>query len=598
MNKARIRWYGEFEDAAIERDYYRKEVAASFNTVRFTILVVGLLYMLFIFSDTVYPAPYFLYAIIARVAVTALGIGIFIMSKRLKDKCFIVHWGFLFSFSVFASYLFVFYIFGSNAVVTSSFSAMVMMMTLYMIPGKWRVVTLASIAYLLAYLGYALLIHMNPDAVFIMYSLVPIPIAITSFLTYYVNISKRKLYWQNRRLEQAAEELEQKVLQRTQDLEEKTQEAVEANRAKSAFLRNVSHEIRTPINAITGMTSVAQQTDDPARISACLGNITIAAMHLLGTINGIIDMAQFESGQLTFQEAAFPFRETLQKAVDTHLFSVHEKRIDFELDVDEALPNTLVSDSHRLTQVIGNLLSNAVKFTAEGGSVSLRAKGEAQADGHVLLSIQVQDNGIGIGEEQQAKLFTPFMQVESASTRKFGGTGLGLVLCKRIAEGMGGTITVQSAIGKGSSFTFTALVGLMPDEAQPNANARNYAGKRVLLAEDAAINREILMALLENTGMAFTCVENGRQAVDAFRETAGAFDLIFMDVQMPVMDGVEATKQIRAMDFPNAQRIPIIATTANVSREDVESYIVAGMNAHLSKPLNVSDIFAVLARCF
>ncbi|MDR0898533.1 MAG: response regulator [Oscillospiraceae bacterium] len=598
MNEARIRWYGEFENAAIERDFYREEVGASFRTVRLTILIVGLLYMLFIFSDTHYPTTFLLYAIISRVSVTALSLGIFFASKRLKDKRFIVHLGFFFSFTVFVSYLYVFYLFGTNAVVTSSFSAMIMMMTLYMIPAKWRVVTLSSIAYLLAYLGYAFLIKMDPEPVFIMYSLVPIPIAITSFLTWRISISKRQLYWQNRLLEQAANELEQKVLQRTQDLEEKTQEAVEANRAKSAFLRNVSHEVRTPINAITGMTSVAQQTDDPARISACLNNITIAAMHLLGTINGIIDMAQFESGQLTFQEAAFSFRETLQKAVDTVLFSVHEKRIDFELDIDEALPNTLVSDSHRLTQVITNLLSNAVKFTAEGGSVSLRAKGKAQTDGNVLLSIQVQDNGIGIGEEQQAKLFTPFMQVESAYTRKFGGTGLGLVLCKRIAERMGGTITVQSAIGKGSSFTFTALVGLMPDEAQPNATAHNYAGKRVLLAEDAAINREILMALLEDSGMVFTCAENGRQAVDAYRETAGAFDLIFMDVQMPVLDGVEATRQIRAMDLPNAKRIPIIATTANVSREDIDAYIAAGMNAHLSKPLNVSDIFAVLARCF
>jgi signal transduction histidine kinase len=598
MNEAKIKWYGEFKDAAIERDYYRKDIGSSFNTVRFTILAVGLLFSLFILSDLIYPKELLLYGISSRLFVTALSVVIFFLSKCLKDKCYIVHICFLFSFCVVVSYFYAFYIFGSSSVITSSFSVMIMIMTLFMIPAKWRVVTLVSIGYFIAYIVYALLIDMDKALLFIMLSLVPIPIVITSYLTCRINNSKRRSYWQNRMLEQSADELEQKVLQRTQDLEEKTQEAIEANKAKSAFLRNVSHEVRTPINAITGMTSVAQQTNDPERITDCLNNINDAAMRLLGIINDIIDMAQFESGKLTFYGAAFSFRETLKKAVDTVLFSVHEKHIDFNYEVDETLPQTLVSDSHRLTQVVTHLLSNAVKFTPEGGSVTLHAKGQMQANGNVTLSIQVRDTGIGIGQEQQTRLFTPFMQVDSASTRKFGGTGLGLALCKRIADSMGGTITVESEVGKGSVFTFTAPVGFIPDKVLPNTTEHNFKGKRVLLAEDVAINRDILLALLEDSGILFTCVENGALAVDTFRKSAGAFDMIFMDVRMPVLDGLEATKQIRELGFPNAQSVPIVATTANVSREDVESYLAAGMNALISKPLDLSEIYKVLAQYF
>jgi signal transduction histidine kinase/ActR/RegA family two-component response regulator len=596
MDEPRIKWYGEFQNAAIESDYYSGQVTASFRAVRNTILTVGIVYLFFILNDFTYPSEFLVYALSSRFFVGALSVVIFIVSKRLKDKRAIVPLSFIFSLAVFVSYFYVFTIFGSKAVVSSSITAMIMIMTLFMIPAKWRVITSISLIYFIVYIFYAYFADMIVAEVWSILTLVPLPIAITSYLTCRISISNRRSYWQNRMLEQAADELEQKVLSRTQDLEVKTQEAIEANNAKSAFLRNVSHEVRTPINAITGMCSVAQQTDNPERIADCLGNINEAAMRLLGIINDIIDMAQFESGQLTFHEEAFPFRETLQKAIDTLLFSVHEKHINFNFDIGEALPNTLVGDSHRLTQVITKLLSNAVKFTAEGGSVSLHASGQAQTDGSVILSIEVRDTGIGIGPEQKEKLFTPFMQVESAATRRFGGTGLGLALSKRIAEHMGGTITVESAIGKGSDFTFTARVGSMPDEAPQSIDASSFKGMRVLLAEDVAINREILLALLEDSGIIFTCVENGAQVVDAFREAPGAFDLIFMDVQMPVMDGVEATRQIRAMDFPAAKSIPIVATTANVSSEDVEAYIDAGMNAHLSKPLELSDIYAVLAR--
>jgi signal transduction histidine kinase len=598
MNEPKIKWYGEFEDATIEREYFRHDIGTSFRVVRFTILAVGLFFLLLILNDVTYLNEYVLLAVGTRLLVSSLSIVIFFFCKRLKDQRLLVLLCFLFSLSVFFSYFYVFYIVGSKAVVTSSFAALIMIMTLYMIPTRWRVVTLVAVGYYFAYIGYAFLIQMNMTEVWIMQTLVPIPIAITSYLICRIGYSKRRAYRQNRMLEQAADVLEQKVLKRTQDLEEKTQEAIEANNAKSAFLRNISHEVRTPINAIIGMNSVAQQTDDPARIADCLDNINDAAMRLLGIINDTIDMAQFESGSLTFNHAAFSFRATLRKAVDTILFSVHEKNIAFKFAIDESLPGTLVSDSHRLTQVITNLLSNAVKFTAEGGSISLLAKGQSQTDGNILLTIQVRDTGIGISEEEQTKLFTPFMQVERASTRRFGGTGLGLALCKRIAERMGGTITVESVVGKGSTFTFTAPVGFLPDEAQPTAIARNYEGKRVLLAEDVAINREIFLALLEGSGIEFTCVENGAQVVEAFRETPEAFDMIFMDVQMPVLDGVEATKQIRAMDSLYALRIPIIATTANVSREDIESYISAGMNAHIGKPLDISDIYEVLARYF
>jgi signal transduction histidine kinase/ActR/RegA family two-component response regulator len=382
--------------------------------------------------------------------------------------------------------------------------------------------------------------------------------------------------------------------------------ALSASRAKSDFLSNVSHEMRTPLNAIMGMIDIARGAGDVEKKDYSLEKMKEASRHLLSIINDVLDMSKIEANKLELSPVDFSFRKLIDKVVTVSAFHIKREQ-HFIKSIDPEIPDRLYGDDQRLSQVVTNLLSNAGKFTPEGGEIRLEAKLLAKEKDRYKIAISVADTGIGISDEQQALLFNPFQQAESATTRKFGGTGLGLAISKRIVDIMSGEITLESELGKGSVFTVilplsAALFAANPEEDEKAAEAEEYtevrpnefAGKRLLLAEDVEINREIVMTLLESSGLEIDCAENGVEAVELYRSDPGRYDMIFMDMQMPEMDGCEATQRIRALDDPRAKTVPIVALTANVFKEDIDRCLAAGMNSHIGKPLSLTDITAKL----
>jgi signal transduction histidine kinase/DNA-binding response OmpR family regulator/ABC-type amino acid transport substrate-binding protein len=517
-----------------------------------------------------------------------------------------------------------------------------------------------------------------------------------------------------------------------------------ASRAKSDFLANMSHEIRTPMNAIIGMTSIGKSSTDVERKDYSLTKIEDASNHLLGIINDILDMSKIEANKFDLSSEEFEFEKMLQRVVNVINFRIDQKQQRFSVHIDKAIPRILVGDDQRLAQVITNLLSNAVKFTPGQGSISLDTRFVKEENKVCTIQIEVNDTGIGISAEQQQRLFHPFQQAESSTTRKFGGTGLGLVISRRIVEMMGGTIWIESDPGKGSTFAFTVQLGRGADEKRSmlapgvnwgnirlmavdddpdireyftdlaqrfsvscdavpggeealeaitrngaydiyfidwkmpgmngveltrkirerdpgdsvvimisaaewntieneakqagvnkflskplfpssiadlineclgggagaqaeDASADTFEGFRILLAEDVEINREIVLTLLEPTGIAIDCAVNGAEAVQLYSADPEKYAMIFMDVQMPEMDGFEATRHIRAFEANVLQKsameqetslkgIPIVAMTANVFKEDIEKCLAAGMNDHVGKPLDFEEVLAKLRK--
>ncbi|MCL2539396.1 MAG: response regulator, partial [Oscillospiraceae bacterium] len=524
----------------------------------------------------------------------------------------------------------------------------------------------------------------------------------------------------------------------TEELAAALERAQAASKAKSDFLANMSHEIRTPMNAIIGMTNIAKSAFSIERKDYALGRIDDASTHLLGVINDILDMSKIEADMLELHTVAFDFENLLKKVINIINFKIVEKHQKFAVYIDENIPRMLLFDDQRLAQVITNLLSNSVKFTPEFGTITLDTKLVSEEDGICEIRFDVTDTGVGISEEQLNRLFRPFEQAESSTTRKYGGTGLGLALTKRIVELMGGEISVISTLGEGSTFSFTIkserlaisaelvpeplnsvaadklrvllvdddpdireyfvdiamrfsiacdtaasgaeamelidagmhydicfvdwnMIGMdgielsrrikeinkdkmviimissiewqkieteakdagvdrfMPKPIFPSEfvecinvcfgldllnegrkenedKVDSFWGYRLLLVEDIEINREIVMALLEPTLVEIDCAENGAVAVEMFSKNPEKYNIIFMDLQMPEMDGYEATQRIRAIDDELAQTIPIVAMTANVFKEDVEKCLAAGMNDHVGKPLDFDAVLQILRK--
>ena len=385
--------------------------------------------------------------------------------------------------------------------------------------------------------------------------------------------------------------------------------AEQASNAKSIFLSNMSHEIRTPLNAIVGMTTIGKRESTTEGKNHAFSRIGDASTHLLGIISDILDMAKIEADKLELAPIAYLFGEMIQRVLTVIHFRADEKQQVLDVHIDSSVPNAMIGDDQRLAQVITNLLSNAVKFTPEGGAISLDASAETSADGACVLRVQVTDNGIGIPRGAQAKLFDAFEQADSGRNREYGGTGLGLAISKRIVEMMDGRIWVESEPGKGSKFIFTVQVvrGLdrgMPEEdpaakggdAGEAARAGAFEGKRLLVAEDVEINREILIALLEDCGLAIECAENGKEALEMIAKAPERYDVVFMDMQMPVMDGLEATRRIRALPARRQGRLPIVAMTANVFKDDIDACHLAGMDDHLGKPLDMEKVMEKLEK--
>jgi signal transduction histidine kinase/CheY-like chemotaxis protein len=385
-------------------------------------------------------------------------------------------------------------------------------------------------------------------------------------------------------------------------LEKSREDALMASRAKSSFLSNMSHEIRTPINAIVGMTEIGRNSGDISRKDYAFDKIENASSHLLGVINDILDISKIESGKMELSPVNFSFRNMIDTVASVMVFKFKDKRQLFSADLDPDIPQWLFGDDQRIAQVITNILSNAQKFTPAGGKIELIARRDKCTDDGCVIGIEVRDTGIGMTPEQQMKLFGAFQQADISTSREYGGTGLGLAISKQLLRMMGGDIWVKSDIGKGSSFFFNAEFALgQPEEKQSKKvggsdDSSGYEGYTIMLVDDVDINLEIASAMLESTGVAIETFSDGREAYESFAEKGDKYDLIFMDVQMPVIDGLECTRRIRAIGTPKAKSVPIIAMTANVFKQDIEQCLEAGMNDHLGKPIAMNDILKKLSQ--
>ncbi len=383
-------------------------------------------------------------------------------------------------------------------------------------------------------------------------------------------------------------------------------QAEAATRAKTTFLANMSHEIRTPLNAIIGMTRIGMGATELERTQYCLGKIDAASKQLLGLINDILDISKIEANKLELTAAPYDLRHMIDTLVNVMFVKAEEKAIELIADVDARLPEVVVGDEMHLSQVIMNLLSNAIKFTPENGRVRLSVSmGEMVSDEESMLEVSVTDTGIGITPEQKTRLFVAFEQADGSIARKYGGTGLGLAISKQIVRLMGGDIDVRDGDnGIGSCFYFSVKIGRAAEGAERiqepldlgQHGQSTYPGRVLMLVEDIDINREIVMTMLEDTQLTIEPEENGLLALDAFERDPARYDMILMDLQMPVMDGLEATRRIRALGTPEALAVPIVAMTANAFAEDVAMCIEAGMVDHIGKPVDLDILLGKLAK--
>jgi signal transduction histidine kinase/CheY-like chemotaxis protein len=385
-------------------------------------------------------------------------------------------------------------------------------------------------------------------------------------------------------------------------LEKAADEANRANQAKTEFLSHMSHDIRTPINGIIGMVNIGiKNASNEERVRDCFKKISGAADHLLSLINDVLEMSRIESGKIEISNKPFELVELIDNCCSIIGGQLLDRDVKLIRDLGDLKHTYLMGDDLRVRQVFINIMGNAVKFTPDGGTITLRVNEVSQEDNRVNYCFEVQDTGIGMSEEFLTKIFEPFCQEDNGSRTTYKGTGLGMAITKQLVEHMGGTITVDSHLNQGSCFKVEMSFEISSEEVvvKRNLDEINFEGMKVLLVEDNELNMEIAQEILQDKGLQVTTAVDGEQAVQTFMVAKpGTFDAILMDIMMPKMNGYEATRAIRSSAHEEAASIPIIAMTANAYAEDVAKAFEAGMNAHISKPINMNHLFSVLGQYY
>jgi signal transduction histidine kinase/ActR/RegA family two-component response regulator len=377
------------------------------------------------------------------------------------------------------------------------------------------------------------------------------------------------------------------------DLENARDAANAANVLKSQFLANMSHEIRTPLNGVLAMAEVMSMGELAPLQRDRLGIIRQSGSLLLAVLNDVLDLSKIEAGKLALVKEDFDLEATLAPTAETFAVLAQGKGLEFQLEMTDAARGWWCGDADRLRQIVGNLLSNAVKFTPQGAvAATFDINPETDA-----LRLVVRDSGVGITPEKLPALFEKFTQADNSATRRFGGTGLGLAICRELTQMMGGSINVESREGHGSTFTVELPISRGRATIKVTAeaiDASDTGNLRLLAAEDNPTNQQVLAAVMESLGIDIDIVADGRQAVDAWR--VGGYDLILMDIQMPVMDGIDASREIRSLETAEGRRrTPIVALTANALTFQVEEYLAAGMDGHVAKPIEIAKLYEAIS---
>lgn len=398
-------------------------------------------------------------------------------------------------------------------------------------------------------------------------------------------------------------ELNHELEKNKEELQVALVEAQKANKAKTTFLNNMSHDIRTPINGIVGLLEIIQKSeDDPERVKDSLGKINKSANLLLSLINDVLDMAKMESGAVVLNNESISLEQVCSEITENVTFQAEAQGLHITGEHDDYSGIYVWSSAIHLKKILMNLFTNCMKYNKPNGSIDMSMRTIDRSEEYITCEFKIKDTGVGMTEEFiKNELFTPFVQADNSARSNYIGTGLGMPIVKQLVEKMGGTITVESKLGEGSSFTvvlpFKIDTEAKPEKTEENPDA-DISGLRILLVEDNELNMEIAEFMLNDCKAIVEKAVNGLEAVEKFEASeAGTYDVILMDIMMPVMDGLTATKSIRALDREDAKTIPIIAMTANAFKEDADKCLQAGMNAHLAKPLDIQKVIMTIVRC-